>query len=103
VLVFSIALGLIVDNSIHLFGRIVQARREGLAPREAVGAALSTAGVAVLMSSLVIMGGFAALTLSSFRVISGLGTLVLLASAFSLLANLVILPAALHAFERPPR
>ncbi|MBU1243591.1 MMPL family transporter [Myxococcota bacterium] len=103
VLVFSVALGLIVDNSIHLFGRIMQARREGLPAADQVGTALSTAGVSVLLSSVIISGGFAGLMFSQFRAISGLGTLMVLASFFSLLANLVILPAALHAFGRPSR
>jgi predicted RND superfamily exporter protein len=100
VLVFSIALGLIVDNSIHLFGRMMQARREGHPPADQLRLALTTAGVSVLLSSIVIIGGFAGLMLSQFSAISGMGALVVLASLFSLLANLVILPAALHFFCR---
>jgi hypothetical protein len=96
VLVFSVALGLIVDNSIHLAGRLLQARREGLEPAAALRTTLTTAGVAVLLSSVVIAGGFAGLAFSSFRAISGLGTLLALASLFSLVCNLVLLPALLH-------
>jgi len=96
VLVFSVALGLIVDNSIHLVGGLLQARREGLDPAAALRRAVTGPGVAVVLSSIVIAGGFAVLALSAFRSIAGLGILLALASLFSLVCNLVLLPALWH-------
>ncbi len=96
VLVFSVALGLIVDNAIHLAGGLLQARREGLDPASALRRTVTGPGVAVVLSSIVIAGGFSVLAFSGFRAISGLGILLALASLFSLVCNLVVLPALLH-------
>ncbi|MCB9636583.1 MAG: MMPL family transporter [Sandaracinus sp.] len=66
-LVFSVALGIAVDDTLHLVGRLVERRRLGDAMDAAIDDALRTSGRAIVLTSLVIGAGFAVLVTSDFR------------------------------------
>jgi hypothetical protein len=98
IMVASIALGIIVDDTIH-FG---QAFRRGLelhgSRESAIEHALDVAGRPVLLTSLILVAGFAVLGLSEFQPTRHFGVLVGVTVATALVAELVILPAALARF-----
>jgi predicted RND superfamily exporter protein len=83
-----------VDDTFHC---LLQFRRErGHLPfRESLFASYSVTGPGVLLSSLAVAIGFAALRLSEFAPFSNFGTMVGIATAGSTLGNLVLLPACL--------
>jgi predicted RND superfamily exporter protein len=93
-LVASVALGLSVDDTFHC---LLQFRRERAARPfvESLFASYSVTGPGVLLSSLAVAVGFAALRLSEFAPFSNFGTMVGIATAGSTLGNLVLLPACL--------
>ena len=99
-LVASVALGLSVDDTFHC---LLQFRRErarrGRSAR-ACSPATRVTGPGVILSSLAVAVGFAALRLSEFIPFVNFGTMVCIATAGSTLGNLVLLPACLTLGER---
>jgi predicted RND superfamily exporter protein len=98
-LVASVALGLSVDDTFHC---LLQFRRERATRsfRESLFDSYAVTGPGVLLSSLAVAVGFAALRLSEFMPFVNFGTMVCIATAGSTLGNLVLLPACLTLGER---
>jgi hypothetical protein len=107
VMIASITLGVVVDDTIHLLHGFERARGAGLAPGPAMSDALLRSGHALLFSGLVLALGFATLTLSEFRPTARFGQLTAVTIAVALAAELLLLPALVHVLapflERGPR
>jgi predicted RND superfamily exporter protein len=98
-LVASVALGLSVDDTFHCllqFHRDRKTRRF----RRRLFESYQVSGPGVLLSSLAVAIGFAALRASEFEPFVNFGTMVGIATAGSTLGNLVLLPACLTVGER---
>lgn len=93
-LVASVALGLSVDDTFHC---LLQFRRERASRsfEERLFDSYAVTGPGVLLSSLAVAVGFAALRMSEFVPFSNFGTMVCIATAGSTLGNLILLPACL--------
>jgi len=98
-LVASVALGLSVDDTFHC---LLQFRRERMdrSFTESLFTSYAVTGPGVLLSSLAVAVGFAALRLSEFAPFSNFGTMVGIATAGSTLGNLILLPACLTFGDR---
>jgi predicted RND superfamily exporter protein len=98
-LVASVALGLSVDDTFHC---LLQFRRERRTRsfRESLFRSYAVTGPGVILSSLAVAIGFAALRLSEFVPFVYFGTMVCIATAGSTLGNLVLLPACLTLGDR---
>ena len=93
VTVAGIALGLVIDDTIHLiYG---YARRDMLPPRDRLIATLSSVGRPVLITSVAVALGFGLFAFASFQPTRYFGLLTALTSGFALAADLVLLPALL--------
>ncbi len=99
-IVASMTLGIVVDDTIHLLMRYQQARDQGEDPAGAVRYALRTVGVAVVLTTLVLLAGFAVLTQSTFTLTSQLGLLTAIVITIALFVDLVIVPALLPWLDR---
>jgi uncharacterized protein len=94
VCVLPLLLGVGIDSGVHMVHR---ARSVPVAS----GALLtSTTAQAVCFSALTTLASFGTLILSSHRGIASLGTLLVIGMAFTLLGNLVLLPALLQLWKR---
>jgi hypothetical protein len=95
IMVASIAMGIIDDDTVHL----ISTWQRGVArcgdPQAALDHAFDVAGRAIAVTSLILVCGFAVLTLSGFQPTAHFGMLVCAAVAAAVLADLLILPAAL--------
>lgn len=91
VTVASIALGIVVDDTIHLLDRYLSKGRT----LGALQAALQHAGRPILFSSLAVAAGFMAFTAAPFRPTFHFGVLVATTSLFALACDLLVLPALL--------
>lgn len=90
----SMALGVIVDDTIHLFTKYNEERRHGCDdPREAMRRTFAHVGHAAMSTNVVLVLGFGVLTFSSFQMTSYLGWLSLLIVALALVADLLVGPA----------
>lgn len=99
--VYSISLGIIVDDTIHFFSKYLHARRvEGYSPEQAVRYVYGTVGSALLVTTVVLTLGFGALTFSDFTVNSTMGLMTALIIAVALIFDLLFLPALLLFFDR---
>jgi predicted RND superfamily exporter protein len=101
ILVFSIAFGISVDDTIHFLAKY---RQELIANnwkiKPSVYAALNETGVSMFYTSIVLFFGFSAFTISSFGGTVALGALVSATLLFAMLANLLLLPAMLLSLQR---
>ncbi len=94
VLVGSFALGVAVDDTIHVVSAFHREGR-GAAPREALTRALRRVAPALVYTTLVVSIGFAVLAGSSFTFTRNVGLLTSSVMLICLLADLTLLPALL--------
>ncbi|MCG5643593.1 MMPL family transporter [Flavobacteriaceae bacterium LSUCC0859] len=101
ILVFSIAFGISVDDTIHFLAKYRQelmANKWRIKP--SVYAALKETGVSMFYTSIVLFFGFSVFTLSSFGGTIALGGLVSATLLFAMLSNLILLPSLLLSLEK---
>jgi len=101
ILVFSIAFGISVDDTIHFLAKY---RQELLANnwkiKPSVYGALRETGVSMFYTSIVLFFGFLTFTLSSFGGTIALGGLVSITLLLAMVSNLLLLPSLLLTFEK---
>lgn len=99
---FPLILGVGVDNGVHVLHDYFIRRRKGTT-EPAGGVTISHAiGRGVLVKALTTMIGFGALMISSQQGLIGLGLILTLGVACSMLASLILLPALLILWGNPP-
>jgi predicted RND superfamily exporter protein len=101
ILVFSIAFGISVDDTIHFLAKYRQeliANKWRIKP--SVYAALKETGVSMFYTSIVLFFGFSVFTVSSFGGTIALGGLVSATLLFAMLSNLILLPSLLLSLEK---
>lgn len=102
VTVASIALGLVVDDTIHMLHRYVEARGQGAPRQGAVASALRVVARPVLLTWLAMALGFAAFGAAPFRPTRDFGLLVAATSVSAVACDLLLLPALLLVGARAP-
>ncbi len=101
ILVFSIAFGISVDDTIHFLAKYrqeLQANHWRI--KKSVYAALRETGVSMFYTSIVLFFGFSVFIISNFGGTVALGALVSATLLFAMLANLLLLPSLLLSLER---
>jgi predicted RND superfamily exporter protein len=101
ILVFSVAFGISVDDTIHY---LVKYRQELKANqwniKKSVYSALRETGVSMFYTSIVLFFGFSVFMISSYGGTVALGGLVSATLLFAMLANLILLPSLLLSLEK---
>lgn len=101
ILVFSIAFGISVDDTIHFLAKYRQElKMNAWNIRESVLLAVSETGVSMMYTSIVLFFGFGMFACSGFEGTRALGVLVSMTLLVAMFANLVLLPSLLLGFER---
>lgn len=95
-----VAFGIIVDDTIHFLTKYLKSRREGQAADGAVRYAFSTVGKALGTTTAVLSAGFLVFAASGFEVSWALGILVAITIMFAFIADFLLLPPLLMAFDR---
>jgi len=99
-LIFSIALGIDGDNSIHLLAKFRQEMAaNGRRVRAAISTTLSEAGTSMIYTSIVLFLGFSVFAFSEFGGTKALGLLMSASLLITNFSNLILLPALLVTFE----
>lgn len=94
--VLVIALGIIVDDTVHFLSKYLRAKRElHLSTHDAILYSFRTVGVALLVTSVVLVIGFSVLYGSAFKPTKDMGLLISLTVAFALTATFFIIPPLL--------
>jgi predicted RND superfamily exporter protein len=101
ILVFSIAFGISVDDTIHFLAKYRQELRlRNFNIKDSVVAAIKETGVSMFYTSIVLFFGFFIFIASQFGGTIALGLLVSITLFIALLSNLIVLPALLLSLEK---
>lgn len=100
ILVFGIAFGISVDDTIHFLAKYRQELKFNGNIRKSVKKAIRETGVSMIYTSIVLFFGFSIFITSQFGGTIALGLLVSLTLMIALLSNLVLLPALLLTLEK---
>ena len=101
ILVFSIAFGISIDDTIHFLAKYRQELKSNhWNIRVAVINALKETGVSMFYTSIVLFFGFSIFIASEFGGTVALGLLVSVTLLFAMMANLLLLPSMLLSLER---
>lgn len=101
ILVFSLAYGISVDNSIHYLAKYRQElRAQHFNIRNCVAVALRETFLSQVYTSIVLLLGFSMFCFSEFGATIALGLLVSLSLFIAMFCNLIILPALLMTLDR---
>jgi predicted RND superfamily exporter protein len=100
-IVAGLTLGIVVDDTVHFLSKYLRARREqGMNSQDAVRYAFHTVGVALLVTTIVLVAGFLVLSQSSFKLNSDMGLLTSITIALALLADFIFLPPLLMKVDK---
>jgi predicted RND superfamily exporter protein len=97
---FTICLGIAVDDTIHFLSRYQEERRQSQSIDQAIERAFQGVGTGMVMTTAVLVAGFASVTFSEtrdYRVFGSLGVITLLTA---LICDLFLLPGLLKQFDR---
>lgn len=101
ILIFSIALGISVDNTIHYLSRYrMDLNKTNWDVKKSVYTALRETAHSMLYSSIILLLGFSVFTLSSFGGTEALGKLIAITLLTAMIANLIVLPALLLTMDK---
>ncbi len=95
-IVYTIAFGIAVDDTIHFLGRYKIELNKGKSNYDALITTITTSGGAIFLTTLVLVAGFGVLILSSFYANFLTGLLVTISLIIALLCDLYLLPVLLH-------
>lgn len=98
-LIGCIALGIAVDDTVHLLAAYQRARNSGLAADAATRESLRRVGRPIVVTSVMLCVGFAVITTSGFATLREFGTLTALTMALCLATDLLLTPALLVRFR----
>jgi len=92
----AVAIGLVIDDTVHLISKYMQARRhKGKSNRESILYAFDTAGTAIFATTIILTAGFAFLSISAFKPNTDLGLMTSIAIMLAMMINFLVLPVLL--------
>lgn len=94
--IFTIAFGIAVDDSIHFLARLKIEAAESGSLRSLIQTTLEKTGRSMILTSVILIAGFGTLTFSDFESTQYMGYLVSLTIGLALVADLLILPALIY-------
>jgi predicted RND superfamily exporter protein len=99
-IIFTIAFGIAVDDTIHFMSKFRLELGAGRGAAEALKRTFTGTGKAIILTSIMLCGGFITLGLSSFLGTFYIGVLVSLTLLFAVVADLFLLPMLLRRWFR---
>ena len=98
-MLFSISIGLVVDDSVHILSKYIYARRDGETPESAVQYSLDKAGPAITITTLSLALGTFVLVLSNTFYYQNVALLLTPIILVALVLDLLFLPPLLVKFD----
>jgi predicted RND superfamily exporter protein len=98
-MLFSISIGLVVDDSVHILSKYIYARRDGVTPEGAVQYSLDKAGSAITITTLSLAAGTIILVFSNTFYYQNVALLLTPIVVVALLLDLLFLPPLLVKFD----
>jgi len=99
--VFSLTLGILVDDTVHFISKYRRARLvKGFNAEQAIHYAFSNVGVALIVTTIVLALGFTVLGFSDFNLNAMTGALIAMTIVIALVFDFLILPPILILFDK---
>lgn len=99
-IVICMTLGIVVDDTVHFLSKYLRARREkGYDVNEGMRYAFNTVGVALLITTAVLVSGFLVLSMSPFSPTWVSGLLLAITLSYALLTDFLLLPPLLSVLD----
>jgi len=98
-MIAAIALGLVVDDTIHFLSRLKIERKQTSNTRDAIANSMKTVGRPIVFTSIVLSLGFLILVLASFSPLINFGLLAGIIILLALFFDLMVLPAIIGFFR----
>lgn len=98
-LVVSVAMGLVVDDTVHMTSAFQKERSTGRDIKGSLEVALSSAGRAMFLTTVVLVAGFQVLIFSNFESVFTFGWLTSAVMILGLIADLLVAPAILMLYS----
>ncbi len=98
-LIYQLAFGVAIDNSIHYLASYRYERKNGLAVSLAVSKSLRLTGMAIIYTSIVLFAGFGVFMPSAFDSTRSLGLLTSFTLFTAMFSNLLLMPALVRDFD----
>lgn len=94
--VSAVALGIVVDDTVHFLSKYLRARREqGLDKPEAIRYAFRTVGIALVVTTIILTIGFLVMATSAFQINEQLGLMTAATMVVALIIDFTLLPGLL--------
>jgi len=102
-IIFTIAFGIAVDDTIHFLGKFKYELMQGKSHLYALKRSYMTTGKAMILTTLILCAGFLLLICSSFLGTYYMGVMLCITLFVALIADLTLLPVLLLLFYKPTR
>jgi predicted RND superfamily exporter protein len=102
-IIFTIAFGIAVDDTIHLLGKVKFELMKGKSKMDALQTAFLVTGKAMILTTLILCSGFMLLLFSSFNGTFNLGFLLSITLFVALILDLTLLPVLIMYFYKEPK
>jgi len=97
----AMTIGITVDDSIHVLSRYLLAKKEGSSVYDAISTAIKDSGLAVIITSIILVTGFSIMVLGSFIPYIHTGLFAAMIMALALAGDLIFIPAILFLLDKP--
>lgn len=99
--VVCLSLGIVVDDTVHFLSKYLRARREqGLNTENSIRYAFNTVGNALVVTSIVLVGGFLVMQFSHFSPSNNMGELLAITILVALIIDFLFLPPLLMFLDK---
>lgn len=98
--VFSVALGIAVDDTVHFMAAYYVRNKQGLSVAQSLTEALADAGKPMVITTMILMATFSLLSFASFTPLRSFGLLISVVLLAALITDLILLPALLRVMSR---
>ena len=98
-MLFSISIGLVVDDTVHILSHYLESRRGGARKAEAIGISISTAGPALTITTMVLALGTTVLIFANTLYFQQSAKLLVPIVVLALVLDLLYLPTILKRFD----
>ncbi|MDH5600106.1 MAG: MMPL family transporter, partial [Gammaproteobacteria bacterium] len=99
-IVICMSLGIVVDDTVHFLSKYLRARREkGLNVNEGMRYAFNTVGIALIITTAVLVSGFLVLSASHFSPTWVSGLLLAITLSYALITDFLLLPPLLSILD----
>ena len=100
-MVLGVTMGIVVDDTVHFLSKYLRGRKvHQLSPEDAIRYAFKSVGVALWITTLVLVAGFSMLAISSFKPNGDLGLMVSIVISIALILDFLLLPPLLMLLDK---